>query len=929
MAVYDRDYITTLPLLYDKAFEYSGGDWNKYNNDVGDTMLKLLASASHSVDYYFRNFLNALFLPNDDWSLKSLIWELTGYKPNYIRADYLMVQLYWPECGLKSYVPLYQYTPFKVTADGKEYTFLCAQDYMIPPRTTRINIRLVNGSLETIEQDYTLVKGNSIKLSDNDIDYDLVTVMISGTKWTQVRNVYYSPNTERIFSLHKEEDGTYLYLHPNWRDYVDAYDKTFIVYFVLSKFDFEMYTDDCMTVEFSAELLSLDGEDVSPFYRIIPLLNSDEAVDAANLMPSTTEGNRAITTLDYATNALLFPGIVASGAYDWNTPSVCTTPFEVVLVACDKNMNLSEHMKQVLKAYLESIGSPLINVRIIPPIFMKHNLLVVLDIGDYRGTLAEIQIRTIVTEALENFYKIGNLPPGRVVKTKELNSLIMHADSRVYFATTSFLTTAPHGPLIVPILGEVVIITSATAFTKEDWGDGIDRLYVGPWAKEPYAMVDRALPLGIFVTFEAKSGELAPIDKLPVEVFDSVVSTEKSPLFNIGSDVMPVADFGVGDEYRYILETGGDPTIGPVFIFVYETDGSSVFAKCKREITNTVRAEIKFTNGLGTEYVDPHIVEIPVTMVDTDQIKELIAQAYNDVPGLKIYDVDGNVIRITGEDITYVDPNAPFEDIPVEAEESDEPVTGGAKEDVSRVVPKYAQEGHIDGFEDTITEIPSKKEKSNLGASGVSRQAFISDAVQVRENILGAGTDIDRQITVDDAMDVSERTFVYIPYDNRTFSKERIRATEKLMLQQINFVMTEIEDHSYQTYVGVNYIGRGKYDYNPDAYGTMECNSNVYLSITDTYTEYTPVRPEIYEEKAVYGEPYYIREKDGNELNWYFCQTAVTQEVEATTFIGKGVRVGFKLLRDMGIYVETDVATIRGFIYSAQMQPEDFTILVD
>jgi hypothetical protein len=60
---------------------------------VGDAILKLLASSSHTVDYYFRKFLTALILPNDDWDQKSLIWELTGYKPAYVRADYLMVQL--------------------------------------------------------------------------------------------------------------------------------------------------------------------------------------------------------------------------------------------------------------------------------------------------------------------------------------------------------------------------------------------------------------------------------------------------------------------------------------------------------------------------------------------------------------------------------------------------------------------------------------------------------------------------------------------------------------------------------------------------------------------------------------------------------------------------------------------------------------------
>lgn len=888
MAIYDRDYLTTLPLLYEKANEYSDGEWNKYNDDVGDTILKLLATSSHTVDYYFRRFLSALILPNDDWDQKALVWELTGYKPNYLRADYLMVQLYWPDCGLNSYVPLYQYTPFKITADGKEYVFLCAQDYLIPPLTTRTNVRLVNGSLVTIEQDYTAIQNNKIKLSDNDIDYDLVTVVVSGTKWTQVRNVFYSPKTERIYSVHKEDDGTYLYLHSSWQDYVDAYDTSFIIRFVESYYDFNMFTDDCMQVEFQTELLTIDGDDVSQFYKIIPLLNSDEAFGSMNLLPSTTEGNRAITTLDFESNAALFPGIASCRAYDWNTPEVCTTPFEVDLIACDAKGKLSEHMKQVLKGYLESISSPLINVKVIEPQFEKQDILVLLDIGDYRGTLAERELKKLVQRTLEDFYEIGNLPPGRVVKTKELNSLLLHADSRIYFVTTSFLNAPVRSPLLIPVLGRVITITSAEAFSYYDYGTGVDKGYVGLRRFEWGEGKDKNLDVNLFWAYTLPVNFIIPIDKLPLQVFDSGDISVSEPLFNIGSGEMPVADFGVGTGFVHVLETGGDP-LGPEMTFVFETDGTSVLMRVSRTIETTASGQLKFENSQGAFYVEPELA-IYVSKDDIQQLKNQLATAFNTIPGL--VDADGNAFNITGDDIIFPDA-----------------VLGGsgrnlgAPNPLGDEIPALSQNTLIKDDNDLLTY------SENIASTEAQSIEILSD--EKRKSDSGTGT---------------EREFVYIPY-TESIKREILRSAENSEVRKINLQVKTSTAHSYQTYTGFTYQSRGKYIPDPEAYGELTFTANTYLSITDETTEFIPVRPDLYSEKASYDSVYYVRDIKGNKLHWYYVNTSPVHTVGGTHEIGYGISVGIKLLRDTGVYVETDIITSRGFIYSSELEPSDLFML--
>ena len=870
MAVYDRDYLTTLPLLYENAAIYSGGDWNKYNSDIGDALLQLTASMSHSVDYYFRDFLSSLVLPNDDWDKKSLIWELTGYKPNYIRADYMMIQLYWPDCGLNSYVPLYKYTPFKITADGEEYTFLCAQDYFIPPRTTRMNVRLVNGIFNSIDEDYTQIPANNkIKLSDNDLDYDLVTLIVSGEKWTQVRNVYYSPNTERIFSLHKEEDGTYLYLHSTWRQYVDAYDTSFVIYYVESSYSFSMYTSECMEIEFVNPLLTVDGVDVTENYRIIPLITSDEALSADNLMPSTTEGNRAITTLDYESCAALFPGLSTCRAYDWNTFSVCKEPFKVHLIACDKNGTISDHMKLVLKDYLEAIGSPLIDVFIQAPILAKQNILVVLDVGDYRGTLTEIQIKQTVMTALKDFYAIGNLQPGRIVKTKELNSLIMHAEPRALFATTSFINSLTKSPYIIPILGDVVIITSADAFTYYEFGKGLDRAFPGPKNIELCEFVDKSSGLEQVLFKKIHVGALNVIDKLPMLVFEAPVAEDKSRPMQIGAGEYVSAEFGVEDGFVHILKTGGTDETGPVYLFVYETDGSAVLGTVTHEISTRVESELKFVNGLGTYFVDPGITTIDVSVIDPDLVKDKLAEAFNAIPNL--YDENGVPFNINGSDMRYLGPL---------------PVATGSME--SRVWPLSGSQTDADSI---------------LGNSAAELHEIDSGA------ILGASQD---------------DYLIYVPF-NRALQKAIVMGGFNAQTVDA-FVEKDRREHSVLVFPICQYSGRGRYQPQATAYGEMQFNARTTFDLFDVYHEFQTSVPDIYSGKATYGDLYYIRETNGNVLTWYFCDTSKEHYINHTTVIGKGINVKFLVNRDVDIYVETDVSTGRGFIYSSEMQAGDFEI---
>lgn len=488
---YNCDYITSLPLLKERAYEVSKGQWNNYSEDIGETLLKFLATTSHTIDYYYRKYLENLLLPCDNWNSKNLTWELTGYKPPYIRADYLMVQLYWPNCGLLSYVPIYMYTPFTVVADGDSYTFMAAEDYLIPPKTSRVNIKLVQGTLKTIELEIDKITDASVKLSDEPIDYDLVQVVISGERWKQVRNVFYEYDTSKIFSLHREEDGVYLRFHSSWKSYVDNLNKTGTIHFVLSDQAFDDYTDDCLAITFAGPLIDTYGMDVSSFYRIHPMLNADTGID---ILPSTMEGDRVITTQDYADKAKLYPGVSSCKGYSWNTPSVTRDPLTVTLVATGPRGPLRGRTKEAVIKFLEEAGSPNISVKIMDPVYTSYSLRLAVDIGVYKGTLAEIQLKLLARTVVEDFFDSSNMEIGQDVDLRELEAAVQRADQRFLFVEAYKLNTVFVTPYSIPTLGSVVVyadvanvplndtgivreaVKRANAVYKDDFGTAVDYL---------------------------------------------------------------------------------------------------------------------------------------------------------------------------------------------------------------------------------------------------------------------------------------------------------------------------------------------------------------------------------------------------------------------------------------------------------------------
>ena len=377
--------------------------------------------------------------------------------------------------------------------------------------------------------------------------------------------------------------------------------------------------------------------------------------------------------------------------------------------------------------------------------------------------------------------------------------------------------------------------------------------------------------------------------------------------------------------------------------FVYETDGTSVLMKFDREISNRVQAQLRFDNVGGAFYVDPGIPEIPLDEDSIQEIKESLAKAFNEIPGL--VDEFGNPFEITADDITF-----PEYVPPTTVTSSTLPVGG------FRARPLGAPVVDISDKELLMLEIPSDKETSKLRQintdSAASKTEHASFELRSRDSANGTDTAIKAnggipkgagdgshahegvsiQIKNDvvpemmaDTGTAEERTFVYIPYNNAII-KELVDSSEKASVRKITMTIRNHMSYSYERYDDFEFQSKGRYTPDPDAYGDLTFMSNVELDIYDHTQELIATKPDIYDEENTYNTPYVVKEKNANPLNWYFVNTSPIHSVGGIYEIGYGIYVGFNLLRDTGIYVETDVTTSRGFIYSAEMEPSDFYI---
>ena len=475
----------TLKTIQEEATVLTSNKWKIFSDDVGEALTLFLAAGLGVYDFYFRYFVDACFLPNDNPTNRQFLYELIGYKEPYFKADEVIVRLHWTSCGIEEFVVIPKYTSLTAKTNSKEYKFVVAEDYIIPPLTTQFLITLSQGSYNSLDVEIDDVLDAKVKICDEDIDFDLVSVVISNNEWTQCRNIFYEANPTRKYSLEKEEDGIYLYLDKNWKNFIDTYNKTFVIHYIVSDIDFNLYEEDCLLFTFDDPLYNQEGVEVA-YGEYFDMNIADSATSLSEVATTLFKDNRIIILSDFKEVLVAQPEILLAAVYDWDTENLVNydwetlgnpypqefneiknisnyqlEPYILYIYTVSKYGNLSIHTKDRMFRLLKTVSDSEcldLSVYFFDTEFVPLKLTVYLDIGGNVGDYAQDEIRKLVNLKLISYFTIGNIDIGKQISADKIASHIYRSDSRIIFTEVRINNNPFIQPWQIPILGEAVLI---------------------------------------------------------------------------------------------------------------------------------------------------------------------------------------------------------------------------------------------------------------------------------------------------------------------------------------------------------------------------------------------------------------------------------------------------------------------------------------
>ncbi|AMM44855.1 baseplate protein [Bacillus phage SP-15] len=526
MTLDNRSYDRSLEQLIAKATEYNS-DWTKFDQaDIGITIIKLLATQSHVVDYYTKYYLENLYLPSNR---PEFIYEMLGYKPAAKYTTILSLRVDWLKCGPDDFIYFPKNTSIELDADGKKYNFLTTKEYYLRQYSSRVIMDMIHGELIKIKLKPEEIRDNKYLITEDDIDFDTVTFTVDDHPWSRVKNVFYEPKG-CVFSVHLQDDdpaGSYVYLQDGWQDQVPSEVSEIVIEAIKIPEHFTTNTVKCIEVKFKDPILNAAEEDITENFALhlldVTPVDSTDSQDLAK--------DRIITLDDFEFQSMMFPGVAAVRAYDWDTyhPSLgINRPFFVKVVATGPDGNLSAQVKSSMRRRLKSMTFDNIEVEVVDPVRVKYNPYILANIGQYKGTYQESDIYQSIRRGIERYFTVGNIEIGTKIDTRAMFAEIFKEDERIrYLEWYGFKEGIDLDPLAIPVLGTLTVDFNVDAELIFDVGYGDEIAHYGPVSEDSGTSAEDVTSIEVFQSREDTSSsdlEIAIISDKHLIARDSIIT---------------------------------------------------------------------------------------------------------------------------------------------------------------------------------------------------------------------------------------------------------------------------------------------------------------------------------------------------------------------------------------------------------------------
>ncbi len=412
-------YNESLAELRDMARDLSevGGipRWITYDDgNIGDTIIKILASQMYTVDYYMGRYLNELYYPPNEITTTQQLNELLNFKQVSHSALRATIRLDLYKCGPLSPARINRFHRVNLEAEGDSYEFMVVDDYVLLPNVTVLDITIARGERFIVEERADEVAGSRIFLGDTPVDFATVTLSVDEVEWTQVENIFYSGSSYASFSVHQEDDGFFIYLRDGWREDIPS-EVSRIKVMGLKVLPAPTQGPSCFKFSFIDPVMTDSGEDITDLMRLLP---RDLVIPDSFRILGEDLVDRAVTLDDYQSLAGGFPGVGIAKAFDWSNSEGITEPFKLEIVVASPDGLLDLFIKGGIKDYLLRIGLNYItkdNIDIEDPdiCLINVNVTVGVDEGYYNDASIRSIIMDRVARSVDSLFRIGNIPIGR------------------------------------------------------------------------------------------------------------------------------------------------------------------------------------------------------------------------------------------------------------------------------------------------------------------------------------------------------------------------------------------------------------------------------------------------------------------------------------------------------------------------------------
>jgi hypothetical protein len=428
---YDNSLIDFIEKLRDSNSLVYHENWNDFSGgDIGEAILKLLASYSHEIDMYRSYYLDNLYLPSSEKRANEQINEMLNMSTSFTRSMVLTVVFMWKSGGNVGFIDIPRYMKLKLDVDGIEYPFLVMRRSTYSPDSVRLFVDIVLGDIVERNLIVREVENGKIFISERDVDLESVELIVDGVEWGRVNNIFYVKDKNRKYSISREDDGVYVYLYDGWENDVPSNISDISLRAVEVRDMFDLDTKTPIKISIDDILVDSFGNDVSSSFDIV--LTDSLGVSKG----SVVENNRILVLEDYEREALSYGGILSVKAYNWGGRGIflgIDKPNVVRLVIAGDRGIVSDYIKRGLKEYILSLSLQEIDFDFIDPIQKKIDLKLLISVGEFAGTVFESDISQNIRRDIIEFMSVGNIEIGKMFNKAEMLSVISRSDRRIKF----------------------------------------------------------------------------------------------------------------------------------------------------------------------------------------------------------------------------------------------------------------------------------------------------------------------------------------------------------------------------------------------------------------------------------------------------------------------------------------------------------------